>query len=189
MRAFFALPLPEATRERLALVQDVLRRAAERRGLSLRWTRPEQQHVTLKFLGDVDPEAGGQLARRMAPDALRLPPIATEVSAPSTFGPPARARVLVLPVADQGGLILGLATALDRAAAELGVPPETRAFRPHLTLARFSRPGDASALLSEQVPLPAEVVFDRMVLYESELHPTGSRYRPVEELPLGANPG
>lgn len=165
MRAFFALPLPDHARDSVLAVQETLRRAAERHGLSLRWTRPEQLHATIKFLGDVDPADAKRLAERAAAHAARLPPILSEVVTVQAFGSPGRARVLIAALADPKSFITELARCLEDDAAEIGIEKEARAFTPHLTFARFKPPAPAAPILRESVPLPIPLVFDNLVLF------------------------
>lgn len=150
----------------------------------LRWTRPEQLHATLKFLGEVDPSDTKRLAEAAAAHAARLPPIASEVVSVRAFGPPARARVLVATLADRSSLITHLARCLEDDATAVGVPREDRTFTPHLTFGRFKPPASAAPILGESVPLPIPVVFDHLVLFESKLGPTGSVYSALERFPF-----
>lgn len=94
----------------------------------LRWTGPEQWHVTLRFLGRVDAvdEAVRALARLHAvPTEARVGPVV------GRFGQ----HVLSVPV--QG--LDGVAAAVDVATEDVGEPPEDRAFAGHLTLARVAK--------------------------------------------------
>jgi len=103
-------------------------------------------HVTLRFFGDVDPGCAGalegELARRLR--AARAPELV--IGAAGSFGGD-RPRVLWLALDDRTEpRLLDLAARAERAAIAVGLEPEARAFRPHLTLARVrparsGRPG------------------------------------------------
>src|SRR3546814_4064428 len=75
---------------------------------------------------------------------------------------------------------------VDQCLARVGVAPETRAFLPHITLARLNR---AAGPVAPFLALPGDLasapfVFDHVILYESELAHGGSRYHPVARYPL-----
>lgn len=182
MRLFLAVDLPGTLRERLAALQSGLRQRCD----GWRWVRPEGIHLTLRFLGEVDAErdAAGRAAWRAA---LRpLPPFRFSLGAIGRFPPTGRPRVLWLGVteAGRGGLLPDLAERLERAARNCGFAAERRPFSPHLTLARAARegrpawPGD----IDGGIDLLVEV--DRVVLFRSELHPSGARYTALEAFPL-----
>ena len=105
-----------------------LRAGAPEEAKALRWTGPEQWHVTLRFVGEADEDAAGAAFRAAAGTAGFGP--ATAVAGPATgrFG----RRVLHLPVAG----LEGLAGAVVAATAGVGEPPDDRPFAGHLTLAR-----------------------------------------------------
>jgi 2'-5' RNA ligase len=138
----------------------------------LRWTTPDQWHVTLRFLGECDGDA--------AVDAFsRLTAPATEaVMGPSTgrFG----RRILHVPVAG----LDDVARAAVEATGALGKPPEDRAFHGHLTLAR-SRRGDSDLRPLAGQPLAGSWPVTEVLLVASQLGPRGARYETVATVPLG----
>ena len=69
MRAFLALPVPDAVRTAAARLQEELRRA----GADVGWTRPEQMHLTIKFLGEIEPAAAARFAERLTASLPRRP--------------------------------------------------------------------------------------------------------------------
>jgi len=184
MRAFIALPIDGQVRERLAETQSRIRAAAEALGLRLKWVSPEQLHVNLKFLGDIDPERAGLLSEAVRRCALAEAPISTRLGTLAAFGPPRRAKVLVVGVSDPEGRIGRLARALEQAAEGLGVAAERRPFVPHVTLGRLREPSDVTGLLAKRFPTEQAVVLGRIDLYESTLTPQGARHTLVasEEL-------
>jgi 2'-5' RNA ligase len=87
---------------------------------------------------------------------------------------------------DEGGAAARLAAAVDARAAPLGVPAETRPFRPHVTLARAKAPLDARRWLSAVTAASiGSCAFTRFGLYESHLGPGGPRYRLLASAPVG----
>lgn len=175
-RIFFALPLAEAARHELtkALASPT---ATRTRG-PLRWTRPESWHCTLKFVGSVRSETAANLIRDVARDAScqALPDVLpSHWVGVDGFPSLRRARVLVAHLSDEGDRLSTLARALDELTAAYDIPAETRAYRPHITLARLRAPANLLDL-REEVSLSGAVELGPLTLYESHLGRSGSRY-------------
>jgi 2'-5' RNA ligase len=144
--------------------------------VGLRWTRPDQWHVTLRFLGllpDAEPVATA-LGRAL----VGVPPAVAQVGpAVGRFG----RRVLHVPVVG----LEPLAAIVVAATAEFGEAPEDRPFAGHLTLARAKgrgidlRPHTGAAVAGEWS-------VEEVTLVESRLSPGGAGYAVVERFPLGA---
>lgn len=151
-----------------------------------KWIKPENLHLTLKFLGAIPPEklpdislAARQCAGRGQAFALSLGPI---LALPNVR----HARVLSLGCSSPEPL-LGLHAALDHIYMPLGFEAETRAFRPHITLARFAKPTAielpaADSLFWENDTWPVT----QLALVQSRPGTGGSLYTPVDVWPLGA---
>ena len=174
MRAFFAIDLPDRERGLLVAAQERMRKAV--RGVGPKWVEPNQLHVTMKFLGEVDRRVESELVRMATAAAAETPPLATRLEAITTFGPPRRARVIVATLADPEGLFVRLAARLEAGAVRVGVPGEGRRFVPHVTVGRIKRPHDPSAYLAEAKLAPSEFVCPDLTLYESQLRPAGPIY-------------
>ena len=174
-RLFVALRPPPAMREALR---------ATMHGLSgARWQSDEQLHLTLRFVGDVDRHAAADIAatlRRVRGAALML-----GIESVGAFQSKGRANSLWAGVATARDLVR-IAKAVDRAIVDVGLPPETRAFRPHITLARLGRTAmPADGWLEANAGLHvAPAAFAHLYLYESILGHEGSTYTVVERYPL-----
>jgi len=176
VRLFIALDLPEAV-------------AAEVRGLCqglphVRWSNPEQLHLTLRFLGEVPEEEVAALRARL--ETVVSPPFELGLRGVGVFPPKRRpARVLWAGVAPHEPA-LALKAAVDNA---LGPDPEAagRAFSPHLTLARLREDPRAAldAYLKERAGFTgARWSVDAFHLYQSTLGPDGARHDLVQRYPL-----
>jgi 2'-5' RNA ligase len=156
-RLFVAVWPPPAFAERLASLPR-----PEQRGV--RWTPPENWHVTLRFLGEADPEEVGTRldGAALAPTTATLGPVVQRLGR----------GLVVVPVTglDQ------LAAAVAEVTSDIGQPIGDRGFRGHLTLARF-RPSAHCPLAGTPVYAVASV--DEVVLAQSRLSPTGATYEPV----------
>jgi 2'-5' RNA ligase len=124
---FVALVPPESARVELATALRALPSPAR-----LRWTSPEQWHVTLAFLAEVDERTQGQLVDRLGRVAGRHPPPELALVGGGQFGH----RVLWTRVDGDRVVLRRLVDAVRAAVRRCGLPAERRPFRPHLTLAR-----------------------------------------------------
>ena len=127
MRLFVALVPPADALDELAAAVDALRATP-----GLRWTRPEQWHVTLAFLAEVDDRAREALTPRLERVARRHAPPTLALAGGGRFG----GRVLWTRVDGDRAALRRLADAVRAAARRCGLPVDTRPYRPHLTLAR-----------------------------------------------------
>jgi RNA 2',3'-cyclic 3'-phosphodiesterase len=187
MSLFVALwPSPEA-RDRLAEAV----RAARPASRGLRWTRPQEWHLTLVFLGgagDRQPGLGAALERAL--DGRPAPELTLDGwgTFPRSGGAGPRKRASVLWAGADGDGLRELAAALAAAARDAGVPVPSRPFVPHVTLARARRRHDVSRTLRALGPaLTTGWRADRVDLVESR--PKGpDRYRTVRSwgLPWGS---
>jgi 2'-5' RNA ligase len=185
IRAFFAIELSDVARRAAAEVGAALR--ARPGGDAVSWVRPENLHVTLRFLGQIAPERQTPLAAQVRAQTAALAPFALRLGAIASFPPARRPRVVVLELAPEEPLA-ALASAVERGVVAAGFAPEARTFRGHLTLGRVRERGRPPSLAALAGP---PVAFDvtESVLFASELHPTGSRYTPLERVPLGGAGG
>ena len=139
--------------------------------VGVRWTKREQWHVTLRFLGEAEAENVNRSLRgfRGSAASVRLGPASRRLGA----------RVLVLPAAGLGEL----AVEVRALTADIGQPLGRREFTGHLTLARARKrvPGTVVGLTFE-----AEFQASELWLVSSELHPDGARYTRLSHWPLEA---
>jgi 2'-5' RNA ligase len=185
LRAFVALPLPENIKAALAGLLPALHRAAPAK---LAFVRPETWHVTLKFLGDVPLEGPtGVPALAAALAEVAFAPFDLSPGGGVFFPNPARPRVVAVGLAAGGAACRELAGRVDAALAAVGYPRETRAFTPHLTVARRKDApargdwrGVADQLAGAVWPACR---MDRFVLCQSVLGPGGARHEVIREFP------
>jgi len=177
LRLFVAVEVPEDVRAGLAEAVAPVRQ----RFPKARWVPPQNQHVTLKFLGSTYPRLVEWVADTVSGVAWEHGPFATRVEGLGAFPNARRARVLWAGLDDAGGGLERLAAALDQALVR-EFTPEKRGFTPHLTVARF----EPTVLLA-----PVEAVYesepfeiDRIVLFRSHLRRPAPMYEPLGMYPL-----
>ncbi|NIM01274.1 MAG: RNA 2',3'-cyclic phosphodiesterase [Acidobacteria bacterium] len=173
--------MPDAWREAL----DAYRARLEGRLAGWRWSRADSIHLTLRFLGEVDADTDNGARRQWKEAVWAHKPFELRPGPPGWFPPRGRPRVLWASV-DASRELDRLAESLEQAARRAGFEPETRAFRPHLTLARARRNERAGVPGAGEPPLAAPAVtVSEVVLYQSVLHPAGARYTALERYRLG----
>lgn len=186
LRLFCAVELPGELRSRVA--ERVRRLRAEFPGVRASWEKPEKLHVTLKFLGDVEHARVDALSGASARAVANIEPFDLTIEEPGTFPPHGQPRVLWLGIVDASGRLALMQRSLETECAAVGFPRESRAFKPHLTLARVRSPHGAHELAAAHRELPfapQRFTVSELVLMRSELGPGGSRYTPLSRRRLG----
>jgi 2'-5' RNA ligase len=186
MRLFVALEIPEVVRgevaRRLEAVRDRLPPA--------RWVDPEAIHLTLVFLGEIEPVRFAALTAALERASAPHPPLALALADGGTFPPRRPARVAWVGV-EAGPGLAALQADVERAAvAAGGIAPEDRPYHPHVTLARCSEAWPRAAIETFGAafagPLGAPFTASEVALIESRLGQGGARYRTAARFPLGA---
>ena len=177
MRLFVALPLPERVRDRLAGLAGGVPGA--------RWEPPENYHITLRFIGEVDEGMAQDIDEEQ--DYTAEPNFPVTLEGIGTFGRGDKSRALWAGVAASDPL-RHLRDKIESAVVRAGLAPEERKFQPHVTLARLKEAAServgrfvAERALFREGPFMA----DRFVLYESTLGKSGSVYTELQSYPLG----
>jgi 2'-5' RNA ligase len=187
IRLFVAVDIPDAVRQALSAWIASLQSAYPRS----RWARANSLHVTLKFIGERPEELLD--AVRVALRAVRQQaPIAIDFRGAGFFPNERRPRVLWAGI-EAGPEFARLAEAIDLALAPVGIPRETRDFRPHLTVARFPESADRTglaklrdALASSASPEFGSARVADFHLFRSELKPSGAEYARLDSFDFTA---
>jgi len=183
LRAFLAIEPSEAARRAAAEAASAIRRAPG--GDSVRWVRPEALHVTLRFLGDIDPELVPRLEACVGADLRPLAPFALRLGGVGGFPNPRRPRVVTLGLEPEEPLA-ELASAVERGVVAAGCEPESRPFRGHLTLGRAR--GRSARVTGAVTATPESFRVEEVVLFQSRLGPGGAKHTPLARFPLEGKP-
>lgn len=183
MRTFIAIDLEPGLKTAL---QDLVRKL-KRTGADVRWTRTEGLHLTLKFLGEINPEELDKVKAVMGSIAGRHPSFPLKLSGTGAFPNERSPRVLWVGFAAEPAL-LGLQEDLERGLGSAGFPREERPFKPHLTLGRVKGPSRireaVQAMSGERPEGWSGMTVRKVTLFESRLHPDGAEYRVIAETEL-----
>lgn len=185
VRLFIAITLDEQVRSRLAAVQARLRDRCQ----GVRWVRPEQVHVTLKFLGEVRDRDVPSVCAAVEYAAGAGKPFSLTVAGSGCFPKRGPVRIVWAGLDEPSGALLGLASALENECEKLGFPRERRPFSPHITIGRVREDRSdgkiRSAVDSFQFDSVSQSVEDVTVM-SSVLSPKGPTYTAVSTAALGA---
>ncbi len=184
MRLFVALEIPSVVRENLAALLKALRAISPQ----TRWVRPENLHVTLKFIGEVQ-EPKLAFIRSALADVRSDQPVALDFRGLGFYPNEKRPRVFWAGIEASPNLIT-LAADIDKAMETLGIPGEKRPFSPHLTLARFEPPRLPEKLRTTIQEKAASdfgsLRTSQFHLIESKLKPTAAEYTTLESFLFAA---
>ena len=181
-RVFIAVEISEQARQVAAIHGGELRRKFH--DVRVSWVRPENMHITLKFLGDLRAEQVEGLSFAMCNVANKISPFEAALSKPIAFGRSA----LVIEVADSSWSFAELSNFLEAECETLGIVRENRPFRPHITIGRIRPQKGIHPLISEHRNSIIEQVgfeVNGTVIYESSLLPSGSVYSKIASFTLG----
>jgi 2'-5' RNA ligase len=185
MRLFLAIELPDDVRAHLIEVRQCLESGLPK----ISYTRGENLHLTLKFLGEVEPKKVAGITESLA----MIKPARIELAASGMDCFPNRGPIKIVTAKLDGTLppLRALVEAIEQRCKFLGFEKEQRAYRPHVTLAR-ARPvlsakfrKTADEVTADLWPGPTFAPSD-FVLMESKLSPEGSKYSAVARFVIGA---
>lgn len=176
LRTFIAFKLPEKIVVAIGNVQERLKPY----GFGVRWVKPENIHLTLKFLGNTQKSDTETIGEAIYESAKSFVPISLTAKGIGAFPGIQRPRVIWVGISGQLTTLQELQTALDEKLEFMGFPREKRPFKGHLTLGRVKgriEPKRFHAALRDAGAFePESFVVDTLVLYQSELKPTGAVY-------------
>jgi RNA 2',3'-cyclic 3'-phosphodiesterase len=175
MRLFVALELPDQVAEGLILLQGGVPGA--------RWSRREQLHLTLRFIGEVDGRDAAAIDDALS--SIRAPRFTLELKGVGEFGG-RNPRALWTGLRDDTA-VHRLQRKIESALQRIGLPAEERKFAPHVTLARLrAAPRERVITFLATHALYASTPFEvnRFILYSSQMSQNGSLYRPERSYAL-----
>ncbi len=186
IRTFVAIEASPTVRQRAVALIDVLREAPA----EVKWVAPENMHLTLKFLGDIDfgkiPEVCELVKRAVAAVA----PFELEIRGAGAFPNPTRPGTVWIGADEGAEQMEALFKPVEKAVRRLGVRREPRRFHAHLTLGRVRRGGPGVEALGELIRQQSDYEAGRMIVrgvkvFSSELRREGPLYNVLGSASLG----
>jgi 2'-5' RNA ligase len=181
-RAFIAVELPQQVCEAIARLGDQL---PDRLRRIVRWVRAEKVHITLRFLGDLDPGRAVEVARALEFAARASRPAELRLGATGVFPDGRPPRVLWCGFEGDIARLAAVHGALGEELARVGLGPERERFTPHATAGRLDRDargpeaaelGRAWLTLKPRGAGQPDFQAGPITLFRSHLGPGGSRY-------------
>ena len=184
VRSFLAIEVPGAILNKIGEVQGDLKSSHA----DVRWVSPDKVHLTLKFFGNIEEariEPVIEVIRSPVQEAQVFP---LQVKGIGTFPHWKNPRVIWMGLIDGTGRLIPLQKQLEMALEKIGFEPEDRTFQPHLTLGRVNSSRGKEELIRRMEGYReeefGEVNVERVVLFKSDLKPTGSVYTSLRQIEL-----
>ena len=184
IRTFIAIEIPPHIKKEISEIQ----RHLMVRDTRISWPKPDNIHITLKFLGDVDASAIAPIARVVEEAVEQIPPFNVKIGGVGTFPSGSKPRVLWIGAKSEDSLLVKCAESIDSNLGELGYEKETRAFRAHLTLGRVKSQFKIDEVL-ERLNESRDFECDdfrasEITVVQSTLHASGAIYTPLKRIRL-----
>jgi RNA 2',3'-cyclic 3'-phosphodiesterase len=186
IRAFLAIEPPEEVLQAIVRLQEKLKREI---GGKVSWTKPQGQHLTLKFFGDISVDEVTNISEVVKVRVAVGWSLNLKVEKLGVFPDARNPRVLWCGISGDAAKLAALQKQLDNDFAGIGFPAEDRPFRPHLTLGRIK---DSHGLTGLDVAMKKHGAFaageftsKELILFQSQLTPQGALYTRLAEFALG----
>jgi len=184
-RIFCAIELTQTTRH--LVLAHIARLKEKVPHAKASWARDANLHLTLKFLGEIPAASVTDFSNAVSLAVRRVRPFAINLEQTGVFPPHGRSRVLWIGINDPSTHLAELHAHLEEEAAQTGFAKETRAFHPHLTIARLRQADNARALANAHKQMefePLKINVAELLVIRSELRSEGSKYTVVSRHPL-----
>lgn len=187
IRTFIAIELSDEIRQKIKEIQSEIRPLIQSR---ISWSKPENIHLTLKFLGDVSLDKIESIKESLKKIGRIHSPLEMSFGGIGTFPNFRRPRVIWLGIDRGAEQVIKIVSSIEMAMKKLGFQPERREFTPHLTLGRIKQRGVNLEKIKPELkkydkPNIPIVQVDRLALIKSELYPSGAIYTALEQFIFG----
>ena len=188
IRSFIAIELPDELKLELARLEAQLK---SDRQPWVKWVSPEGIHITLKFLGDIAAETTGEITKAIEEAAQGISPFHLEVKGLGVFPNLRRVQVAWVGIIGEVDKLSQLQKRIETNLIPLGFAPESRAFTPHLTLARLrdqasldERQRFGQLIASTKFETTSAIEVDAVNLMRSQLTREGAIYSQISVVKL-----
>jgi len=185
IRSFLAIELPRTILKKIEEVQGDLRLSRA----DVRWVNPEKIHLTLKFFGNIDESRIDPIVKSIEGPVQNISPFTLSVRGMGAFPHFKNPRVIWVGLVDGKGVLVSFQKEVEKELGKIGFEPEDRAFHPHLTLGRVKSNRGRDELVGRMEKFREEEFGDfqveRVVLFKSDLRPSGPIHTALREVRLG----
>ena len=185
IRSFLAIELPKLILRKIEEVQRDLRSTRA----DVRWVNPEKIHLTLKFFRNIEESRIDPIFKSIEEPTRNTLPFSIKVSGVGAFPHLKNPRVIWMGLVDGKAILTSFQKQIETQLEKIGFQPEDRPFHPHLTLGRMKSSRGKEELVGRMEKHREEEFGDfqvgRVILFKSDLTPSGPIYTLLKELKLG----
>ena len=191
LRLFVAIPVPEPFRDAIAIAQRELQSLVPRHAIA--WTRPEQFHLTLRFLGGIPAACLGDLKAAVGAVCAKSCALRLRMTGLSFFPNARSPRVIWTGIQDAEHRLIDFQRQIEAAVRPFTSERSVNDFAGHATLGRVRdlKQSDAGKLAAHAQTIGNRILGEwtarEVELVRSELFPDGARHSPVAIFPFGAS--
>jgi RNA 2',3'-cyclic 3'-phosphodiesterase len=179
IRSFIAIELSPQAHDELASLQSALQKA----GADVKWVEPENIHLTLKFLGDLEPKKAEEVKELLIKTVSGFKPFELSMKGAGAFPSLSSPRVIWAGVGLGAAESMRIAETIETKLQGTGIPGEERKFHPHMTLGRVRSPKNCEKLrgIIETIKFEtgSKINVNHLTLFRSRLSPQGPLYTPL----------
>ena len=183
MRTFIAIEIPDKQKKIIGEFQRDLKKT----NAAVSWVRPENIHITLKFLGDVSANKQGDVIDAVNATGKLHSPFTVEINKKGAFPDVRKPRIIWTGTGAGGEELRKIAESLEANLSAKGFPEERRPFKPHLTIGRVKGTRNIREVMSRLNELPFDAgsfTAGGIVIMKSDLKPSGAVYTPIKKVTL-----
>jgi 2'-5' RNA ligase len=155
----------------------------------VRWVNPEKIHLTLKFFGNIEESRIDPIFTSIEEPIRNTLPFSLKVRGVGVFPHLKNPRVIWMGLVDEREVFISFQKQIEIQLEKIGFQPEDRPFHPHLTLGRMKSSRGKEELVGKMERHKEEEFGDlkveRVVLFKSDLKPSGPIYTSLKEMKLG----
>jgi 2'-5' RNA ligase len=186
IRSFLAIELPKTILKKIGEIQEDLRLSRA----DVKWMNPENIHLTLKFFGNIDESRIDPIVKSIQGPIQTTSSFSVKVRGMGAFPHLKNPRVIWIGLVDGKEILVDLQKQLEKELEGIGFEREERSFHPHLTLGRVKSAKGRDELVG-RIEKYSEGEFgdfqvEKVILFKSDLRPTGPIYTPLKEIILGS---
>jgi len=179
MRAFIAIELPQQIKDCLSKLQSKLKSA----NADVKWVDPQNIHLTLKFLGEINDEQLTRISEALETVANGMQQFPVRLSVLGAFPKIDYPRVIWVGIDKGDSQIKDIAEELDKKIEKIGIPKEDKEFSSHITIGRLKSASNRTNLVQDLISLEnklggenLEFLVAKITLFKSTLVPLGPIY-------------
>ena len=183
MRTFIAIAIPKNIKDKIGVYEEPLKKEKAK----ISWVKPENIHITLKFLGEVEENKISEIYEALKKCVSNQKPFDIEVMGTGGFPNLNRPRVIWVGLKKGSEELKTLAKSIDNELEKLGFQKEKRGFSPHLTVGRVKSIYNIHEFVKKMNSVEFKgdtFTADEILIMKSDLKPTGAVYTKLHTIKL-----